>query len=347
MLKKLFTFLVLTLWSTILFALPTIYVNSNNQGITDGSAQNPFRTIQEAINESDHGQKIFIQPGTYRENLSIRNKAVYLEGSSNRSVILNAPFISPAISLYYSEGGSISNMTITHEAGIGDGIRFYHSSGHVDKNIFRDNQTALNIEYKSAGIYVENNLFRNNHIGINSDDSYFKIQNNLFYYHSGPAIQIENDSLVNINNNLIIYNHNYGIKIKKATAHISNNTIAYNQYGLEIELFYRNKVDVLNNIIAFNKSYGFNASIIEIENLKNEYNNLYKNGTNYVGIEKSKNATNFDPDFYSPYSRAAYGFRLGENSLCRNHGTKSPFQKDRDFSRNDQGFTGGPDARWK
>ncbi|MBU0581199.1 MAG: hypothetical protein KKA19_08480, partial [Candidatus Margulisbacteria bacterium] len=134
--------------------------------------------------------------------------------------------------------------------------------------------------------------------------------------------------------------------LKKANAHIVNNTIAYNQLGLEIDLFFSGKVDFYNNIVAFNTSYGLNASVANTANLLIDYNNFYNNGLNYQGIEAGKNDISVDPGFKNRYLKTFQGFRLRMYSPCEDKGSTNPFQKDLDYTRNDQGFTGGPDAQW-
>jgi len=335
--------LLVLLLQTYAYALPTLYVRPEG---AEEPQPNYFSTIQEAIDEAETGQKIYIYPGEYRENLNINGKDVYLIGSSPRTVLLIAPYTSPAISIYDSAGTAIENMTIAHESGIGDGLFFYHSSGHILRNIFRDNQVAINIRERSVGVFVEKNIFRDNYVGIRSERSVLNVAHNLFYQQQGPALEIFSDSLLVMNNNLLIYNDDYALDLKNAEASILNNTFAYNQQGVRIDLFSSGEAKLYNNIIAFNDSYGLNISALKDRPILADYNVLYGNGLAYYGLKPGPNDLASDPGFKDPKRRSFSGFQLPRSSPCRDKGSPDPYLRDADFSRNDPGFTGGPEAYW-
>ena len=46
---------------------------SNNTGIEDGSAANPYNTIQEGLNNAGPGITVWVRNGTYRENVAWPN----------------------------------------------------------------------------------------------------------------------------------------------------------------------------------------------------------------------------------------------------------------------------------
>ncbi len=48
--------------------------------IEDGTPDHPFDSIQEAIDAAADGQTVFVQPGTYRESITISRKSVHLIG---------------------------------------------------------------------------------------------------------------------------------------------------------------------------------------------------------------------------------------------------------------------------
>ena len=61
----------------------SIYVDVSNHAPGDGSANNPYRYIQQAINAANNGDTIYVFGGTYNETLLI-NKQLTIHGSIDK-----------------------------------------------------------------------------------------------------------------------------------------------------------------------------------------------------------------------------------------------------------------------
>jgi len=64
-----------------------IYVDADASGSLDGSEDNPYKTIGEAIAAADEEDEVYIDKGTYEEDVVI-NKEISLFGDDLEDVIL-------------------------------------------------------------------------------------------------------------------------------------------------------------------------------------------------------------------------------------------------------------------
>ena len=48
-----------------------IHVDGNNNGIQDGSASHPYKTITKALENASENTTVNVEKGTYRENIEI------------------------------------------------------------------------------------------------------------------------------------------------------------------------------------------------------------------------------------------------------------------------------------
>lgn len=108
------TFAILVL-SVIILAGPA----ASSILVVDGGGEGDFTKIQDAINASENGDEIVVQPGTYQENLIV-GMSVYLKGEDNpvleggaikNESLPSVPLIKVTADNVTIEGFSISNCT--------------------------------------------------------------------------------------------------------------------------------------------------------------------------------------------------------------------------------------------
>jgi parallel beta-helix repeat protein len=251
----------------------TLYVGGKNPG--------NYSSIQEAVNNSNDDDTIYVYNGTYYENINI-DKTINLIGENKNRVIISGNNSLYAI-LIKSSRINISGFTIKNSkvglyimnsdysfnnisgnvfSGNWEGIRFVNSSNNILSNNVIYNQSKFGIVcYESNDNLVKDNQFQENVKGI-----FFGRWSN------GNAI---------INNN--ISESDIGIFLDFANSNIiKNNTIFQsNYYG--IYLYYSKNNNISHNIIEGNKNSGFYLS-------NSDENDFYLNEffSNYYDIKKER-----------------------------------------------------------
>jgi parallel beta-helix repeat protein len=228
----------------------TIYVDDDNIfGPWDGTMQNPFRFIQDGINNSEDGFIIKVLDGKYTEDIII-DKSVHLSGEDQEKTIIDATGDKRGI-LVIKDDVNISGFTIKNvytDWWDCSAVTIKADNVSVVNNKIYNNKRAI-LLYNTTGTTVMNNFFSYNHIIIIENSN-----NNRFCHN----ILIRNSILIQNSNNNKIYS-NYiegeywtnGIYLE----HSSNNCIYYNTIkncseGIELYSVYkeRNTGSNRNNI---------------------------------------------------------------------------------------------------
>jgi len=209
------------------------YVNDDAKMGGNGSFDNPFQTIQDAINVSFNGDIIRVMPGYYQEILNV-NKSVSLQGSGREQTTISG----------FGEGGgdmigisvndvSISGFTVTD----GDtGILLVYVN-----NITIENSTiSWNGEYGIGLVSSDNCTIYGNTVTGNGlygiyvhDSSGNSIHENLVSENMGEGIRIRSSYENVLVNNTIESNDGSGCMVISADRNIfSGNIIAGNVRGI-------------------------------------------------------------------------------------------------------------------
>jgi len=246
-----------------------IYVDDDSNILGDGTAENPYQSIQHAINLANEGDTIRVFGGTYNETLSI-NKKINLIGSieEGRSVIYYGSSHKYTVEItanYVNFTDFVvndnRNKIISHINGAlihvtSDGVRIQ------DNNIMNCNSySSMGIHLDSAGdALIRDNIIDNNDIGIFADSSKTNdLVNNTISNCSSEAIKIQSSDNNRLYDNAVSKNR-YGTYIKDCNGiNISNNTIYSNTFR-GIGLF-----NCENNIVKNNTIYDNSADGIYLE----------------------------------------------------------------------------------
>jgi hypothetical protein len=271
------------------------HVSTSGNDLTgDGSYNNPFRTIQHAIDVSIYGDTVVVANGTYVGNITIHGKNVVLASNfiytrdtfDILNTIIDGDEDSSVITTISCDRTTIiSGFTITNGySQTGAGIYCHNNSNPIISfNDIRNNESFWEIGY-GGGIScyaysnpeISNNIIRDNvahgpnggvaggiYTGRYSSPD---ISNNYIYNNSagssGGAIACYNNSDPNIKGNVIRGNYfigngrGGGIITLHSAPHISNNVIVENHSGYTAGGIYSGQCSYSNPIIINNTIIG-------------------------------------------------------------------------------------------
>lgn len=248
--------------------LATVHVaETNNTGLENGSALNPFTTIQKAIDNASPNATIKIAGGTYRESLILDFGPVQLLGgyssdfntrdARNNRVTIIPPARGLGIGLFNPLASQIDGLTISNAA---RGIYIFaeslaQSSPKLSHNVI----TACGEGFRAFGGG-----------GIHAENSNLEISDNeITYNKGGRGAGISAGAAgasIAIRNNLITHNdayddHGGGLYIM-ANGVIANNRIDHNVVGFAVDYGGWG-----GGLIVFGNSFDFAPQIVLSNNI--------------------------------------------------------------------------------
>lgn len=136
-----------------------------------GSGQGNYTKIQDAINESNDGDTIYVFNGTYTENIKL-DKRLCLTGEDKRTTVIDGNEEGCTI-LLSSENTVIKNFTIIGGGFDTDdftnffraGIRVTGSNNSICSNIFRENRLGIS-GVRVTNLTINDNIFMDDGIGF-------------------------------------------------------------------------------------------------------------------------------------------------------------------------------------
>jgi len=261
-----------------------------------------YGTIQEAINadETLNGHTIFVETGTYYENVIV-NKTLSFIGESRDATVIDGNGMGFVVQVI-SNNVTISNFTIMNAfTGISadesaytriennwvrscyQGIRFWSSFGNVIKGniitsimLFSDSGAGILLYGSSNNIITENTITLNEWTGIGFDSSSNNSVSGNNIANNGYGIWLQYTSNNTISGNSII-NNDYGIRLYKSSLNnISRNNITANNVDgiwLSDSSNYNSIAEnsVANNGQGISLSYSSNNSVAENNITNNNY----------------------------------------------------------------------------
>jgi len=238
----------------------TIYVDDDNiAGPWDGSAENPYKSIQEAIDNAIIGSCICISNGVYNENIVIDGHSkdgLSLCGEDKNLTIIDPNNIANTDTILLN---NVDDVTLTGFTITGSGLDFtetgYSQSGiyckkgigiNIYDNLIHENGNGINGDSLSDITIEYNNISDNLCDGIRGHSKFQINYNDILHngYGEGPAepngdgISIwSNADRSTICHNVIRYNKVDGVWDEGVDGHtISCNTITHNgQAGVHLD----------------------------------------------------------------------------------------------------------------
>ncbi len=230
-----------------------------------------FPTIQQGIDAASDGFTVFVDNGTYQENLVINDKDIILQSINGaQNCIIDGGSNDSVIKIQNSDNLVINGFTIQNgSASYGGGGININGSPLIKECIIQNNSAT-----RGGGIYItgspiiENNVVQNNTVtvaggGIISYEGGMVIKNNLISQnHSdiyGGGVHVETSGIVEITNNRISANSSQRggaicFHAENAGGIVNNNLVIENtaeflhsDFGYELE-----SIELINNTFANN-----------------------------------------------------------------------------------------------
>ena len=302
-----------------------LYVSGNAAPEGNGSYENPYQSIREAMKYTIAYDTVYVLPGTYPGMVHIKPH-VALIGSGARITTIEAGNDSNVVRC--DTGTTLRGFTIKLTGALSRWTAIWcgNASPTIEDNVIINTITIQN-DYTAIFSNGGNIIIRRNYIvgfrggiSISEPNAYATILNNIVVSLFG-GIEINND----------------------ARANITNNTIVIKGPGTGITLMSYPQVTMRNNIIIGNgtggQGFGVNDNL-GYHRLTILYNNTWNFTTIYDNVILGIGNITSDPLFVDLSSA---DFRLKNNSPCKNTGDPNSNFNNRDGSRNDMGAFGGPD----
>jgi parallel beta-helix repeat protein len=227
-----------------------------------GSGPGNYSTIQQAINDADEGDTVFVYDDSspYLENVLV-DKSINLIGEDRDTTVIDGHKNGHVVFII-TDRVNLSGFTIINGVGgfIRSGVNVKANYTIISKNIIRDNYWGIGIWNNNEGpvFTLSGNIISDNKIISNS----------------AKGISIHHSISSRIENNIISYNAQDGIIMR--ICHdiiIAGNEIKNNKDGIDMyQDCYRN--DIYFNNFTFNRRSCIN--LLEVGN-----NNIYRN--NFIG----------------------------------------------------------------
>jgi len=276
--------------------------------IVDDDGPADFPTIQEAINNANGGDTVFVRNGTYYENVVV-NKSISLVGENKETTIIDGCGArAHAIFIRYIENVRITGFTIQNTSyyciSLVDtaytnishnrmknatyGIGLYSMHDVVIGNEIDATWIGAVIEGDQGNITMVGNKFTNCGLAIGSWASGNTIEDNTV--NGKPLVYFENMSGYDVKDaGQVILVCCDNIKVENSS--LSNTTIGLQLWGTNNSKILGNSV--LNNYIGFAFSYSYNNTfhhnnlsnntwlICDLPGIPNSWDNGYPSGGNY------------------------------------------------------------------
>jgi parallel beta-helix repeat protein len=212
---------------------PGTYITQFTVGPPEHHVPSEYSTIQAAINASSNGDVVIVAPGTYYENINMKNGVIVkgagadvttIDGGENGHVVV-----------FNSASGTISGFTITNSGTdpiSRSGIYISQSTVNINNNIIGNNRYGIRLLSNSNCIITGNKVINNSAEGIQVSDSNGTISNNVIAGNSRDGIRCF-DSSPSIINNTITGNGGAGVTCDPTSPQvIANNIITHNETGV-------------------------------------------------------------------------------------------------------------------
>jgi parallel beta-helix repeat protein len=247
-------FFVLFLLSFVfVYNIEIIRASDGKEIYVGGIGPGNYTSIQDAINDSNQGDSIFVYSGNYSENIII-NKSISIIGIENNNVTIygNDGLYSLLIK---SSNVTISGFTIEKgNVGIlisGSDCKFCN----ITNNVITTNYEAIRMTNTSDN-YISNNLFLNI---INTGVVLYESSSNVIFNNTftelNKAIFLgrwSNNNLLS-ENNITVYTH--GIYLDYSFKNqVLNNLINNGDFGVYLTSSKNNTIS--NNLIGYNNQIG-------------------------------------------------------------------------------------------
>jgi hypothetical protein len=236
-----------------------------------GDEEHPFASIQYAIDASNNGDTVYVQSGTYYENLNFNGKNINLIGEDNLTTIIEAEYANSRIVTFNSGENAtcvLSGFTLSN-----------NSNGAI--SVVGANPTLQNLIIKGNSANNGGGIYVNDSQGLTINNC--ELSENSSSGHGG-AVSIWYNSNVSINNSTFtnnesqtgggVYSFNSSLDINYSIFNL--NVATGDGGGITISSTSNSQLDMVNNTMHNNSAV----------------NDPQSNGIRLAGSGSSANITN-------------------------------------------------------
>lgn len=300
-------------------------------------------SIQAAIEAAADGDVVAVAPGTFTEDLDFSGKAIRVVGAGPLSIVRGTG-TGPVVKFATGEGGDSVLDSLTITGGVADrggGIFIDNSSPTIARTVIFDNRARFQgsaIYLRASGADIHNNLIAYN-LTAQGDPHSVEIVD------SGPRFI----------NNTVVRGDSNGLIIRgNSPALIMNNIIAYN--GLRVDGDRRGRgicdfstggsAQIQYNVFRLNNVAALLTSGTDFRRIRTAQRvvappRLLGNVDGRPGFVRRRPARIGDLDTEG-FAVVDFALDLTRRGFAIDAGNPDPAFNDRNGTRNDAGFTGGP-----
>ena len=300
-LKRKVSFYMFTMILLVLASLSLAHISPKVMSAETIDVPDDYEKIQWAVGNASAGDTVFVEAGTYYENVVV-NKSLSLKGAGSDITIIDGGGKKAGVKIT-ADNVNISGFTIRNS---GDGVHLHMCNGVIVSG----NKITLNI---NDGIYIQssnNNTVRGNTITSNGISglsiqysSSNTISNNVIASNDDEGIFLYDYSNNNtISGNTITSHVMYpAISLRESNDNtMSNNTISNNELGIDFDQSYGNTI--VGNTISYSESVGVS---LFFSGGNTFHHNNFMNNTIQVSLENAVN-NNWDKgaegNYWSDYN---------------------------------------------
>jgi len=272
------TLVLLLVLALFFVSFPMIKVDAQAQPIV---VPDDYSTIQDAINNANEGNTIFVKEGVYFEHIKI-DKSLFLVGEDKESTVINAQQEGPTI-LVLQNNVTLIGFTILNGITPASPTPYFpwvaRPAGIHLLHVSNCNITNNKIENTGCGIWLynsHNNQIRENQVINNSNSMRLELSSNntiesnhlkncfdgIIFTSSGNNI-VKNNNIVNASNQFGVMGEN----ISHYTNHVENSNKIDNK-----PIYYW--IDKTNQVVPSDAGY---VGLVNCENITVQNTNITKN----------------------------------------------------------------------
>ncbi len=239
--------------------------------IVDASGGGDYTHIQWAIDNASHGYTVYVEAGTYYENVII-DKTISMVGAGRENTTIDGGLSGDVVQIM-ADRVNIMGFKIIHSGSLSYpyddfGIKVNNSDHcRIENNICSDNHGGIYLENSHKNTITDNICYSNIQMGIelnystNNNISNNICSDNLWgIYHLGGS----GNTIIN---NTCNSNQNEGISSRSSGNTVTNNTCNDNGDGIALWFGISNSIN--NNTCKRNKWYGIVARHISTNTITN------------------------------------------------------------------------------
>ena len=196
-----------------------------------------YPTIQEAINNANEGDTIYVKVGTYYENVVV-NKSLSLVGENRSTTIIDANGTLGTAVIITANDVTLSQFTIRNAGALGQpapGIVIRNCNDtSITNNVISNNREGI-VDIGASRHYIADNVIINNKFGIGIGGLNNILSNNSIINNDLGGVFLSDAETTIINGNNVTNNGYVGINVNNCwNTTIGENTVANNEDGMRL-----------------------------------------------------------------------------------------------------------------